>query len=240
MTVSTSQPPTSELEPARATEADLLATMALQREAPDSARQAWAELYERHVRYIYFVLHRTFASVLPGDDELVDVATRTFQKAYEWAGRQPSSEVVRARFSGSDPNVVRKRVLGWLASIADCLVKDELRSASRRPEELDLLLDEFPEPAQETHTWPTPRIDSVRRCLNELGHDEAVALRASLPWYDPRVRQFVLPSGEAAEIARRLGTTPATLRQRRHRALKRLALMLSAERDSPGREKETP
>src|SRR5437762_3591929 len=96
---------------ALASEAELLGLMASQGDGGELARAAWGELYVRHRRYLYVVLSRSYGSFL-GEDGTVDLVADTFQRAFEWAGRQKSGDEVRAQFTGESPDSTRRRVLG--------------------------------------------------------------------------------------------------------------------------------
>lgn len=211
-----------------ATEADLLGLMTSQQSGAEQARSAWEELFVRHRRYVYVVLSRSYGSFL-GEDGTVDLVVDTFRRAYEWAGRQQSAEEVREQFSTDTPDATRRKVLGWLGAIAERLFKDRFRThaieSARHDEFLEdwkLRRDEPDDPSDSS------AVERLREALATLSAADADALRLSLPWYDPGTRAFVVPRGEAARLADLLGISPETLRQRRHRALKKLEHHLQA------------
>lgn len=225
--------------PGTASEADLLAIMAGQRQDLARARTAWGELFERHRRYLYAVVSRSYGTFL-GEDGTVDLVCDTFQRAYEWAGRQPSSEEVRSRFGAGDPDSTRRRVLGWLGAIARQLFKDKFREAAEARDELSEFLDSWRSGQEHpSETASSMLIGELERALDELSPAEAEALRASLPWYDVESRSFAVPRGEAARLAAALKTTPEALRQRRHRALERIEHHLEECGYAPARQEES-
>ena len=215
-------------------EAELVGLMADQVRHPDSARSAWEELYRRHVRYVFSVLARTYGTVLR-DECLPDLVTDTFRRAYEWSGRQASPSAARERFRGETAEATRRRVLAWLGVIAERLLQDWLRQSNSEPAEFACDVDDRLEHRSPDEARPaSPALHSLRAALSALSPDEAAALRVCLPWYDVETRSFALPRGEAARIADSLGVKPDTLRQRRYRALKRIAGSLSRSELSPG------
>jgi hypothetical protein len=66
------------------------------------------------------------------------------------------------------------------------------------------------------------RLELLEAALATLSEQDQAALRGSLPWYDDETQQFTFGPGEAEALAAELGTNVDALRQRRHRALKRL------------------
>lgn len=203
-------------------EAELLALMSMQGRDPERARAAWGELFERHRRYLYAVVSRSYGSFL-GEDGTVDLVCDAFRRAFEWAGRQTDSDEVRVRFSANDSDSTRRRVLGWLGAIAEQLFRDRYREQSTAKDEFAQFLDHW----KADHEHPAEAGDStllahLQAALALLSGPEAEALRASLPWYDAESRTFAVPRGEAARLSAALGTTPENLRQRRHRAIKRI------------------
>lgn len=207
---------------ATTSEADLLAIMSARSQDQVQARAAWGELFERHRRYLYAVVSRSYGTFL-GEDGTVDLVSDTFLRAFEWAGRQPSPDDVRSRFVDEDPDSSRRRVLGWLGAIARQLFKDKFREAAEARDEMSEFLDSW----RNNEENPAEAPDAVlarelNRALDDLSAAEADALRASLPWYDVETRTFAVPRGEAARLAAALNASPDALRQRRHRALERI------------------
>jgi len=214
------------------TEAELLGVMSRQLLDPDAARDAWDELYRRHARYVFTVAARSLGTPFRDADAVFDVVNDTFQAVFDWAGRQAPAGDVAARFHAPDPDVVRRRVLGWLSVIAGRLARDRLLAKNRGPREiLDSEMDARPAEHEDAEPPPSRTRALLASALEKLTPDELEALRASLPWYDPSTGEFAFPRGEAARVAASLGIAPDALRQRRHRSLKRLEALL---RDEPG------
>lgn len=210
------------------TEAELLGVMALQEFDADSARDAWSELYCRHSRYVAKVAARALGERARDADAVADFVHDAFHSVFDWAGRQPKDIDLVERFDAPDRDVVRNRVLAFLATVTRRLVAHSFDGRSRAPREfahdgIDQMFagtDEDTEPPAATEHSPLDEI------LELLGSDEAEALRVSLPWYQPETGEFAFPRGEAARVAASLGITPEALRQRRCRSLKRLQSLL--------------
>lgn len=209
------------------TEADLLALMAQQRSDPMTARDAWAEMYCRHARYVSAVASRVFGNPCRDAHVVADVVSDTFQCMFDWAGRQSPSDDVAMRFHAPDREGVRRQVLGWLAVIAGRLARHHIATRGREPRTvLDGEMDSRPEDGDDAE----PPLSGLRTLLDsameKLRPEELEALRVSLPWYDPSTGEFAFPRGEAARTAASLGLAPDALRQRRCRSLKRLHSLL--------------
>lgn len=209
------------ITPPLASEAELLRRMALRGGDSEQARAAWEELYVRHRRYLYLVVSRAYGSFL-GEDGTVDLVVDTFRRAYEWAGRQANSDEVCIRFTGDNPDSTRRRVLGWLGAISERLFKDRFRDHAVEVEEHGRFLEDVKR-QQESDWVPDPlSVTRLHDALAALSPTDADALRVSLPWYDLQSRAFAVPRGEASRLADLLGVSPEVLRQRRHRAIKKL------------------
>lgn len=203
-------------------DADLLSVMTARAGDRAQAKAAWEELFLRHRRYLFAVLSRSYGSLL-GDDGVADLVIDTLRRAYEWASAQVDADAVRARFAGDSHDAVRRRVLGWLGVIAERQFKERFREgAAKRSEFLQFVIDR----SRTTDSATSPASPELDAAIAQLSESEAEALRLSLPWYDPVSSSFAVPRGEAARIAAMLMVTPDTLRQKRHRAIKKIAASL--------------
>jgi len=210
-------------------EADLLGTMARQATAREEALAAWGELFTRHRRYLFVVVSRAYGSFL-GEEGVVDLVSDTFRRAYDWAGRQGDASAVHDRFTAPDPDSTRRLVLGWLGAIAEGLFRDRFRERVRESARLEQYTEDW-NAAREAPEGPhhSSAHQALQEALATLSPSEADALRISLPWYDIDTRSFNVPKGEAVRLAEQLGITPDALRQRRHRAIKRLEAHMQAD-----------
>jgi hypothetical protein len=193
------------------------------------ARRAWEELYVRHRRYLFVVVRRCYGAALD-DDGLIDLVVDTLRRAYGWARRQTNADDVRKRFTGPDSDSTRRRVLGWLGAIAKQLFLDGFQVRRSSAAEFSRFLEDHARAHEHTAEQDDPaRLELLETALASLNPDETDALRVSLPWYDLETRSFAVPRNEASRLASLLHTTTENLRQRRHRAIKKLEKHLLAE-----------
>jgi hypothetical protein len=212
-------------------EAELLGLMSMQRLEPDAARDAWAEMYRRHSRYVASVVARAFPQRARDADTLSDIVSDAFRTVFDWAGRHRSGEALAERFAATDRDGVRRKVLGFHAVVARRLAMRRFAVQGRGPREFTHGDIEQVASATEEDYEPPPatKVSKLEALLELLSSDEAEALRVSLPWYQPETGEFSFPRGEAARVAESLGITPEALRQRRSRSLKRLQSLLGAK-----------
>jgi RNA polymerase sigma factor (sigma-70 family) len=187
--------------------------------ASDADRDARAELYQRHVRYLYGVLSRQKEKLLAlagmGAEDLVQ---DTFHRAFERASTfQPGDS--------SDPAECARRTRAWLGRIAQNLVVDAIarrREVSASPFVDRVSCDDIDEPPQSS-----PEVELVRQGLSELSEREQDVLRVTATYLRAGAHQR-LPNDVSAELAERWGTTSENVRAVRSRALKKLKEFLSA------------
>lgn len=209
-------------------DADLLGYMAEQTRDAAFAMEAFGEFYARHCAYLFGVVNRAYGRKLGGEGGAADLVQRTFERAYRWAGKHAGDSKALARLKGPTPEDARLRTRAWLGKIAENLFKDALRATKRSPvvELTDELLATVPsaEPDEDVDLSGLP--PGARAVLAEelaaLKPDDLEIITMSLPWYDPKSRQFALAPGEAEKLATSLGIEVDALRQRRYRAMKRL------------------
>jgi DNA-directed RNA polymerase specialized sigma24 family protein len=166
--------------------------------------------------------------MLGGEEGAADLVQRTFERAYQWAGKHAGDSKALAKLKGPTPDDARLRIRAWLGKIAENLFKDALRAAKRSPivELTDELFATVPsaEPDEDIDLSDLP--PGARVVLAEelaaLKPQDLEIITMSLPWYDPKSRQFALAPGEAEKLAASLGIEVDALRQRRHRAMKGL------------------
>jgi len=210
------------------TEAELLGLMSMQHLDPNAARDAWSEMYRRHSRYVAAVVTRAFGERARDADVLSDIVSDAFHTVFDWAGRHGPGESLTDRFGAPDRDVVRRKVLSFLAVVTRRLATRSAVLARRAPREF--LHDDIDQmaAANEQQADPPPAVgrSKLEAVLELLSSEEAEALRVSLPWYQPETGEFAFPRGEAARVAASLSITPEALRQRRCRSLKRLRSLL--------------
>lgn len=207
---------------------DLLIQMALKDSQPAQARDAWRRFHERHHDYIarqaYKKLEAYLGSRYTGAaliDMAQDLATDTIARAF-----------VRAETfdlkGGRSPVEIRRQVRAWLGVIAHHIVCDWLRGRNHAAG--DDSLAELPE---ETSVEDEPANPEFRSCVadafEQLSDKERLVLHAFLSFFDAGKGTARLSNEESAALAAELGMTPVSLRQTRHRALKRLRAIIEAK-----------
>jgi RNA polymerase sigma factor (sigma-70 family) len=197
---------------------DLLVFITWKNDDPAAACEAWAELYRRHVNYLFGVCYIAFGKTLKSRDRVADLVTDTFKRVYEHADSFKPSGV-------KDTDAMRKRVRAWLGTIARRLFLDRLPATDNQPAECQLELDHWQNIAQldAPDDCDSPLIAAVKIAFQKvLTQREQEVLRVTLHWYDPNSDHQRLPNEVAAELAKHLGTTPENLRKIRERALAKL------------------
>jgi RNA polymerase sigma factor (sigma-70 family) len=201
---------------ARESDADLMVYMAMGREDPEAAREAWAEFYQRHVGYLYAVCRRAYAPILGGEAGASDLVADTFLRAYESAGTFDAGGLV-------DPERLRRRTRAWLGRIAQRLALTLLRGRgfvrTARVDVGEWLETSAPEPVAAAES---ERISRVRQAIERLSDKEQIVIRVTFEWHEPGKPHQRLPNDVAEELAATLQTTPENLRQIRRRALKKI------------------
>lgn len=152
--------------------------------------RSFERIYRRHAADVY----RYAFGVLRNEADAEDVTQTTFLNAY------------RALERGEQPRVA----LNWLITIAHNVCRQRFRTASRRPQEVELDFDVADTLVDESPDGPTP--EDIRRALGHLAFNQ----RAALVMRELEGRSY-------AEIAEVLGLTTAaveTLIFRARRALR--------------------
>lgn len=207
-------------------DADLLAYMA--EDEADVSMAAWGEFFTRHREYLFGIVRKRYGQAVGGEQGAEDIVIETFQAAHAWAVRHATSGDVLDGFRAPTAEESRRRVRGWLGTIAENIFKDIHERNERESSELVRLADD----ARDTHAAPPPdpeRLRSVRIALDTLRPEDRDVLFLSLPWYDFETETFNLGRGEAQQLANELGITVDAFRQRRHRALERLKKAMVGE-----------
>jgi RNA polymerase sigma-70 factor, ECF subfamily len=195
---------------------DLLVFMTWKQDDPAVACEAWAEFYRRHAPYLFGVCYKAFGKTLKTRHRVSDLVTDVFKRVYEHAESfKPSGLKCR--------EAMRKRVRAWLGTIARRMFLDRLPPKDAPPE-CQLDQDHWqniaqPEAGEESGG---PLIAVVKAAMEKLTEREREVLRVTVHWYDPSSDYQRLPNEVAAELAKRLGTTPENLRKIRERALAKI------------------
>jgi len=211
-------------------DAELLVFMSVSDDDPSAAREAWAELYERHAEFLHGICWHAYSDLLHGDVSVGDLVAETFRRAFGKAGSFSCDDT-------EDTDLIRRRVRAWLGRIAQRLLQDILRGRSRlnvvhlEPEAWERVAGPSPATAPEDG-----RVELVREALEQLSPREQLVLRVTFQWYRLGCENQRLPSDVVEELSVTLGTTPENLRQIRRRALQRVRRLMNevtAERRVP-------
>jgi RNA polymerase sigma factor (sigma-70 family) len=197
---------------------DLLVLMTRKKDDPAGACEAWAELYRRHSTYLFGVCLKAFGKTLKTADRVSDLVTDVFNRVYEHAESFKPSGL-------NDREAMRKRVRAWLGTIARRLFLDHLRPNEALPRECQLDQNHWlniPK-AQAADESDNPLIAVVKAAMEKvLTEREREVLSVTLHWYDASSDHQRLPNEVAADLAKRLGTTPENLRKIRERGLAKI------------------
>ena len=195
---------------------ELLVYMSLRREDPAAAEEAWAELYNRHLGYVFGQCKKAYSTVL-GDLGVRDLVQETFVRAFERA------ETFKSRGS-TDGDAIRRRVRGWLGRIANRLFLDTLRGpAESRLPETDSVAATSPADVDDCELdQGSPRVKLIREALATLTERERHVLRVTADWYRPDRAHKRVSKAEMSTLAGQLQTTAVNIRQIRKRAIDKI------------------
>lgn len=199
-------------------DAELLAVVAGRSGA--DGRAAQAELYRRHVRYLFGVLHKQRDKLLRlAGLSAEDVVHDTFQRAFE-----------RASTFQADPHLdaerARRRTRAWLGRIAQNLIADAFRRF--REVSASSYLDQLSAPAaDDAPPSSRPDLRAIHAAMAELSEREQDILRVSALYFKAEGRDR-LPNAVSAELSERWGISNDNLRAIRKRALGKLRRAIGA------------
>ena len=201
-------------------DAELLARVATA--DPGVAHRAQAELYARHVRYLYGAVQRHRQNLLRvAGVSPEDLVQETFRRAFERAHTFQRGEV-------NDDDHLRRRTRAWLGRIAQNLLADYLnrvREVSATPYLERLSCDGI-----DDEPSTSPELALMRRALGELTERERDVLRVTALYLRAGDNQR-LPNAVSAELAQRWGTNSDNIRAIRSRAMKKLKSFVAERRE---------
>ena len=199
---------------------DLLEMMTWRESDIDVAREAFAELYRRHVKYLYSVC-RKYSKGLGGDDAAEDLTSETFKLIYEKGAStfKPGS--------ASDSDGMRRHVRAWLGRIAHNLACDVFRG---RVPEIRLEEDQRDSAGNQESPEDLERSSRLLALMEKiLTKRELDVLRVTSQYVDLRKPHQKLPDDVLEDLARQWGVTHENIRQIKSRALKKLKQALPVE-----------
>lgn len=185
----------------------------------DSARaeKAWEEFYRRHYDYLSSVCRNIYSRQI-GEARVSEVVQDVFVKAFRRA-----STFQLANSESAEEN--RWHVRAWLGSILKNTVSDLYRQEPQEVFTEDIEL--FPDP--DSDSGPSggasdedPPMGPLEKAFLGIEERERDVLRETMLWHTPGARQQRMPTAALRELATRLNTTPANIRQIRSRAIVKL------------------
>lgn len=188
-----------------------------------AAREAEAELYARHVRFLYGVLHKQRRDLLASAGlSPEDLVQETFQRAFERA----------ATFRASDEALTAERdtarTRAWLGRVATNLLADHLarlREVSASPYIERLSSEELDEPPSSERS---SKVALVAEGLDALSERERDVLRVTALYQRAGEEHGRLPNAVSQDLSTRWQTTNDNIRAIRVRAMKKLKAFLSS------------
>ncbi|MEM1034810.1 MAG: sigma factor [Myxococcota bacterium] len=186
-------------------------------------RRAQAELYRRHVRFLFGALRRQEHKLLGLSGlEAEDVVQDTFARAFARAGRYTA-----APDHPEDRDRARRRTRAWLGRIAQNLIADGFRRF--REVTAGDALDHVAAPPSADEPAPSsrPEVKALRTAFATLSERERDITQVSALYARAEGRGR-LPNDVSAELCRRWGITNDNLRAIRRRALRKLRTQLTS------------
>jgi RNA polymerase sigma factor (sigma-70 family) len=202
------------------TDADLLTMISWRPDDESAARDAWAEFYRRHFKFLSVVCLRAYSHQL-GSAGVEDLVSDTFLQVYAHGAET-------FRTGETDQDTIRKLVRAWLRTIAHNLFLMERRGRKRRRE---TVFDEIdvgaPAPAPRMSPARAADCEQVREVLDSLSERERDVLFARFWNYDMAAGKQSFASAVLADLVDRWNTTDANIRQILSRALNKIKDRLS-------------
>lgn len=219
-------------------DASLLGLMADRAKDGFLADAAFKEFYARHKVYLWGMCC-SVSKKLGGEAWATDIFNDTFAQAYEKAGQfkvPPETDV----------DSVRRRVRGWLGTIATNRLRSHLRNHECEHTLDDTSWERFSDNAearkeaedQSEQALRNPKLEVIQAALDSLTEKEQEVLRVTYQYFRGDKEHQRLPNKVVADLAEVLGTTPENLRQIRRRALKKIAEFVSKYQSQASTEHE--
>jgi len=184
------------------------------------AEVAFVELLTRHENTIWSIVDRGMRRYSTWNFDRGDLYFRVAEKIW----RRAESFSPRR---GSSLEAVMKQFLGWAGSILENEMKDDLREIriDLDPRELEEISELLFQRGGSSHS---AKIDAVHEALTQLSQDDQDILRAMALAVPLDGRQMRTSNEDLKNLTARFGITPASLRQKRKRALAKLKRQLES------------
>ncbi len=187
------------------------------------AEKAFAEFYQRHSRYMYFVCKRDYANTL-GEDGAEDLVQDTFVRAYEKAHTFSDDGI-------TEPDKLTLRTHGWLRRIAANLFQDMLRrevsvpTEPLAPEHEENIVDAQQDDGEQ-EPEDSAQMKLIKQALAQLSEREQDIMRTVYQWYE---KDKKLPSHVIDDLTEKHKTTPENIRKILSRARKKIEEFINAQ-----------
>lgn len=197
---------------------ELIRRMADHEPDPQQAREAWSLFYIRHHQFLRRVCasRHGYSLGLAGVKDLVQDA---FINAFNGAQTFDHAEEC-----GAHEQELKCR--GWLLAIAQNLLRDRYRG---QPEvclvdeaDLESLAGASDGDPDQIEAPQSERLIVLKAGFGLLSDAEQTVLRATMLWWKPDRRHQRMPESAMQELSKQTGKSPATIRQMRLRALRKL------------------
>ena len=204
---------------------DLIEIITWQETDRSESDSAWVELFNRHIRFLIFVLKKKTKNKELSED----IAAETMTKVYEKAAYTFKPEKT------DDTVYMRRHVRKWLSKIAKNTLADLYRSKSVKEVNIDietvLLKKEFEGIVE--HITVDDSLGFLVRSIYEeiLDEREKSILDVSLLYHDSNNPYSKIPQIDLNEICEQWGITTANFRQIKRRALKKLEDHISTQEE---------
>jgi RNA polymerase sigma factor (sigma-70 family) len=197
---------------------DLLRRMADQADAFEQAREAWGELYVRHCGFLRRVCRADHGYYIDGEVQK-DLVNEAFMKAFDRATTFDYDEA-------GDSCAQERKCRGWLTRILENIVRDRFRGQKDVPtvdvEDIEGIGEPPRENSGDESVPESDRLRLLKLGLDSLSDTEQMILRATMAWWRPGTQHQRMPNDAMLNLSRQVDKSPATIRQIRSRAIKKL------------------
>jgi hypothetical protein len=188
---------------------DELLVLISMKDDPDSAERAFNEFYKRYKGVIYPVAYKFAMQCTKNFHELAQIVfNNTFYNVFCYAGSFSTQ-------GETNPEVVKKRVIGWLVAIVRTEIRNQFSSQYDREEEHAAYMTMKSNAAAPLHK-PTPREVIVSQAIEQIRSERDREIFYTY-WFHyqetPGGIAKKLPDDVYDNLAKKYSTTEANIRQ---------------------------